>query len=65
VKLILLPALPPLVDLGNKEQAFQWLDAAYREHDWRLMALNTEFQLDPVRSDPRFAELLRKVGLPQ
>jgi TolB-like protein/Tfp pilus assembly protein PilF len=52
-------------DLGDKEQAFQWLDTAYREHDWLLMALNTEFQLDPVRSDPRFAELVRKVGLPQ
>jgi TolB-like protein len=52
-------------DLGDKEQAFQWLDTAYREHDWLLMALNTEFQLDPVRTDPRFAELVRKVGLPQ
>jgi tetratricopeptide (TPR) repeat protein len=52
-------------DLGDKEQAFQWLDTAYREHDWLLMALNTEFQLDPVRSDPRFAELVCKVGLPQ
>jgi hypothetical protein len=65
VKLILLPALPPLVDLGNKEQAFQWLDTAYPEPDWLLIALNTEFQLDPVRSDPRFAELVRKVGPPQ
>jgi hypothetical protein len=65
VKLILLPEQPPLVDRGNKEQAFQWLDTAYREHDWPLIALNTELQLDPVRSDPRFAELVRKVGLPQ
>jgi TolB-like protein len=52
-------------DMGDKEQAFQWLDIAYREHDWALITLNTSFQLDPLRSDPRFAELVRKVGLPQ
>ncbi len=52
-------------DLGDKDQAFHWLDTAYQEHDWLLMGLNTYFQLDPVRSDPRFAELVRKVGLPQ
>jgi len=52
-------------DLGDNEQAFQWLDTAYREHDWLLMGLNTYFQLDPLRSDPRFAELASKVGLPK
>jgi TolB-like protein len=52
-------------DLGDKEQAFQWLATAYREHDFLLINLRTQFQLDPLRSDPRFAELIRKVGLPQ
>jgi len=52
-------------DLGDKDQAFQWLETAYQEHDWLLMGLNTYFQLDPLRSDPRFTELVRKVGLPQ
>ena len=52
-------------DLGDEEQAFHWLNTAYQEHDWLLMGLNTYFQLDPLRSDPRFAELVRKVGLPQ
>lgn len=51
-------------DLGDKEQAFHWLDVAYQEHDWLLIGLNTYFQLDSLRSDPRFAELVRKVGLP-
>ena len=51
-------------DLGDKEKAFEWLDIAYREHDWLLMELNTGFQVDSLRSDPRFAELVRKVGLP-
>lgn len=50
-------------DLGEKEQAFHWLDIAYQEHDWLLMGLNTYFQLDSLRSDPRYAELQRKVGL--
>jgi TolB-like protein/Tfp pilus assembly protein PilF len=51
-------------DLGDKEHAFRWLDTAYREHDGLLINLKTEFQWDPIRSDPRFAELIRKVGLP-
>jgi TolB-like protein/DNA-binding winged helix-turn-helix (wHTH) protein len=52
-------------DLGDKEEAFHWLDIAYQEHDWLLIGLNTNFQFDSLRSDPRFAELVHKVGLPQ
>lgn len=51
--------------LGDNRRAFEWLDAAYRERNLGLMRLNTDFLLDPVRSDPRFAELVRKVDLPQ
>jgi adenylate cyclase len=52
-------------DLGDKERAFQWLDIGYREHDWLLEGLNTLSQFDPLRSDPRFVELVKKVGLPK
>jgi TolB-like protein len=52
-------------DLGDKDQAFQWLTTAYQERDRLLVSLKTDFQLDPLRSDPRFAELVHKVGLPQ
>ena len=52
-------------DLGHKDQAFRWLNTAYQERDTYLLGLKTDFLLDPVRSDPRFAELMRKVGLPQ
>jgi len=52
-------------ELGDKEQAFQWLNTAFQEHDIGLMRLRTDFTLDPIRSDPRFDELVRKVGLPQ
>jgi TolB-like protein len=52
-------------DLGDKDQAFRWLNTAYQERDDRLINLKTDFLLDPLRSDPRFAELVQKVGLPQ
>ena len=50
-------------DLGDKDQAFRWLNIAYQEHEW--INLKTEVTFDSLRSDPRFAELVRKVGLPQ
>jgi serine/threonine protein kinase len=52
-------------DLGDKEQAFRWLDTAYQERDAALLGLKTDYLLDSVRSDPRFPELVKKVGLPQ
>jgi tetratricopeptide (TPR) repeat protein len=51
--------------LGDEDQAFSWLNAAYQQRDLLLLGLKTDFLLDPIRSDPRFAELVRKVGLPQ
>ena len=50
---------------GDTEQSFRWLNTAYQERDYSLEGLKTDFLLDPLRSDPRFAELVRKVGLPQ
>ena len=52
-------------DLADNDKAFQWLNIAYKEHEWRLISLKTEFTFDSLRPDPRFAELIRKVGLPQ
>jgi adenylate cyclase len=55
-------------DLGDKDQALRWLNTSYQERDAGLVGLEglkTDFLLDPIRSDPRFAELVRKVGLPQ
>jgi hypothetical protein len=52
-------------DLGDKENAFKWLNTAFQEHDVRLLGLKTDFLLDTLHSDSRFAELVRKVGLPQ
>jgi tetratricopeptide (TPR) repeat protein len=52
-------------ELGNKDQAFIWLDTAYRERQFQMESLKTYFALGPLRSDPRFAGLVKKVGLPQ
>ena len=51
--------------LGKKEEAFKWLNTAYQERDWQMESLKTDFLLDPLRSDQRFAEMVRRVGLPQ
>ena len=53
-------------DLGDKEEAFRWLNTAREEHDDIFITnIKTDFVLDPLRSDPRYAELVRKTGLPQ
>jgi tetratricopeptide (TPR) repeat protein len=51
--------------LGEKDEVFRWLNAAYEERDYQIEGMRTDFRLDLVHSDPRFAELVRKVGLPQ
>jgi TolB-like protein len=52
-------------DLGDKEHAFEWLNTAYQERDTGLPGIRTDFTMDSLRSDPRYAELIRKIGLPQ
>jgi serine/threonine protein kinase/tetratricopeptide (TPR) repeat protein len=52
-------------DLGDKDQAFQWLNTAYQERDYWLVGLRTNFLFDPIRSDPRFVEMVHRVGLPR
>jgi len=49
--------------LGEKDQAFTWLEKAYGERTSRLGYLKVEPLWDPLRSDPRFAELVRRIGL--
>ncbi|MEP6601038.1 MAG: hypothetical protein ABJB49_04420, partial [Nitrospirota bacterium] len=48
--------------LGQNDQAFAQLEKAYEERSVMMMYLKTAPNLDPLRSDPRFADLLRRVG---
>jgi serine/threonine protein kinase/tetratricopeptide (TPR) repeat protein len=51
--------------LGDKEDGFLWLERAYEERDDYLTWMKVERSLLPYRSDPRYADLLRRMGLPQ
>jgi eukaryotic-like serine/threonine-protein kinase len=51
------------VALGQTDLAFEWLDKAVTERTPFLVLLRVEPRADPLRADPRFAELVRRVGL--
>jgi len=52
--------------LGEKEQAFAFLDQAYKDRSYYLPTyLATDARIDSLRSDPRFVELRKRVGLPE
>ena len=48
--------------LGDRDRAFKYLDLGYRQHDTWMIALEVNFGLDNLRTDPRFHELERQVG---
>jgi pentatricopeptide repeat protein len=49
--------------LGDNEQAFVWLEQAFKEKSNMLQWVKIHPYFDPIRSDPRFADLLRRIGL--
>jgi tetratricopeptide (TPR) repeat protein len=51
--------------LGRKDNSFQWLENAYAERSSFMTTLKLWPAFDPMRGDPRFSDLLRKVGLPE
>ena len=50
--------------LGERDQMFAWLEKAYQERHPFMTLISVEPVFDPVRSDPRFVQLVRRVGLP-
>jgi len=49
--------------LGNKQQALAWLEKAYADRSFHLVTINSWPWFDPLRSDPRFQSLVRRIGL--
>ena len=50
---------------NKKEEAIAWLQRGYEERDFRMTMISVVWEFDNIRSDPRFVELVRKIGLPQ
>jgi tetratricopeptide (TPR) repeat protein len=53
------------IGLGDADRAFEFLQKAIEARDWQMGMLNVEPAFDGLRSDPRFAALLARVGLPR
>lgn len=51
------------VALGQKERAFELLEDAYNERSFHLTYVKVRPDFDPIRNDPRFANLIRRIGL--
>lgn len=51
--------------LGDKDQAFEWLERAYQDRSFYMVLLKTEAVLDSLRPDPRFKDLLKRMNLPE
>ncbi len=51
--------------IGETEDAMTWLERAYEERDPVLLLAKTDPRLDPLRSDPRVQDLLRRIGFPE
>ena len=51
--------------LGDKDQAFLWLEKAYTQKAEGLQLIKSTRAMDSLRSDPRYADLLKRMGLPQ
>jgi len=53
------------VALDDKDKAFAWLDEGDRAHDLNVVRISEDPRFASLRSDPRFAGLVRRIGLPQ
>jgi len=64
------PASPPMVAriyllLGDKEETFKWLEKGFVQRDGFLLGLKHGAEWQSLRGDPRYEDLVRRIGLPQ
>ena len=59
------PLITASLGAGKKDDAIQWLEKAYDFHSTAITSLKVSPLYDPLRNDPRFADLMRRVGLTQ
>jgi hypothetical protein len=63
--------LPPFVmaawcaQLDRRDEALKWLEEGYTERDFRMTLLSVAYEFNGLRSDPRFKDLVRRMGLPE
>jgi adenylate cyclase len=53
------------VALGEKEKAYEWLEDAFNQHEIDMPTLNADPRWAKIRQEPRFRELMRRVGMPE
>jgi TolB-like protein len=51
--------------MGDRDHTFEWLEKAYAERSGRMEYVKTEEFFEPFHSDPRYIDLLRRMGFPQ
>ena len=51
--------------VNDRKDAFRWLERAYENHSWCIVYLKDDPIWNPIRKDPRFADLIRRAGLPE
>jgi len=52
-------------EMGDRDRAFEWMEKAYQARDSGLFFLRVMPLYDPLRSDPRFDGMLRRIGIPR
>ena len=51
--------------LGDKDKAFEWLEKDFQARNGKLTEIRWQIQCEPLRDDPRYHDLLRRIGLPE
>ena len=53
------------VGLGEKDKAFEWLEKDFQARNGKLVEIRWQLQFEPLKDDPRFKDLLKRMNLPE